>query len=514
MRGLRFCFITTFYPPYNFGGDGIAIQRMAQALVQRGHHVTVIHDVDAFNLMNATGEITTPAHDDNGIEELSPEVGAQRHGAAVSEAELLRSRGGPKYDGAQRHGAAVSEAELLRSRGGPKYDGAQRHGAAVSEAERSVVEEGLKIEEGPKIEVVALRSELGALAPLITHQFGRPIANRRRIIEILDRGSFDVITYHNISLIGGPGIVAYGSALKLYLAHDHWLVCPMHVLWRDNRELCTGKRCLRCTLLHRRPPQLYRWSGMFERSLNHVDAFIAASEFSREKHREFGFSPPMEVLPNFLSETDSVPIEDDAMRLHEPPYFLFSGRLEEIKGAQDLIAAFRNYADADLLIAGTGNYRSQLEAASLGNRRVKFLGHLEERELRRYYHHALAVIVPSVCYENFPLVVIEAFREATPVIARRLGPFPELIQQSQGGELFSDHAELIAAMRRIQSDADYRKTLGDRGHRAYRERWCASVVVPAFLQIVRRTAERRKRDDIVDALRALDGDPPGGRQSA
>src|ERR1700682_4580848 len=47
VRGLRFCFITTFYPPYNFGGDGIAVQRLARALIRRGHCVTVIHDVDA-----------------------------------------------------------------------------------------------------------------------------------------------------------------------------------------------------------------------------------------------------------------------------------------------------------------------------------------------------------------------------------------------------------------------------------------------------------------------------------
>jgi glycosyltransferase involved in cell wall biosynthesis len=185
---------------------------------------------------------------------------------------------------------------------------------------------------------------------------------------------------------------------------------------------------------------------------------------------------------------------------------LFAGRLEEIKGAQDLIAAFRDYADADLLIAGTGNYRSQLGASSIANRRVKFLGHLDERELRRYYRHALAVLVPSLCYETFGVVAIEAFKESTPVIARRRGPFPELLEQSNGGELFSDHAELLAAMRRIQSDPEYRKLLGDRGHRAYRERWCASVVVPAFLEIVRKTAERRKRDDIVNALRSFGDD--------
>jgi len=50
--GLRFCFLTTFYPPFNFGGDGIGIQRLAQGLVRAGHRVTVLHDVDAYNALS------------------------------------------------------------------------------------------------------------------------------------------------------------------------------------------------------------------------------------------------------------------------------------------------------------------------------------------------------------------------------------------------------------------------------------------------------------------------------
>ena len=49
MTGLRFCMITTFYPPYHFGGDAIGIQRLSRGLVRRGHHVTVVHDADAFD---------------------------------------------------------------------------------------------------------------------------------------------------------------------------------------------------------------------------------------------------------------------------------------------------------------------------------------------------------------------------------------------------------------------------------------------------------------------------------
>ncbi len=54
---------------------------------------------------------------------------------------------------------------------------------------------------------------------------------------------------------------------------------------------------------------------------------------------------------------------------------------------------------------------------------------------------------------------------------------------------------------------EYRNRLGRQGHRAYLERWCASVVVPGFLEIVRQSAERRKWQDTSgppDARRILE----------
>src|SRR5947209_7940112 len=55
-RPLKFCMVTTFYPPYHFGGDAIGVQRLARGLVRRGHEVTVIHDVDAYNLLHQGSE--------------------------------------------------------------------------------------------------------------------------------------------------------------------------------------------------------------------------------------------------------------------------------------------------------------------------------------------------------------------------------------------------------------------------------------------------------------------------
>ncbi len=406
MSGLRFGFLTTFYPPYNFGGDGIGIQRLARGLVNAGHRVTVIHDVEAYEAL-ARGPAPGPAPEPEGLE------------------------------------------------------------------------------------VVSLRSGLGRLSLLLTQQTGRPVVNGRRIRRLLDERRFDVLVYHNISLVGGPGLLACGQGPKLYLAHEHWLVCPTHVLWRHGRERCTGRQCLRCQLHHRRPPQWWRWTGLLERQARHVDAFIAMSEFSRQKHREFGFRPEMEVLPYFLPDEEPGTPAPAGPAPHPRPYFLFVGRLERIKGLQDVIPAFAGEGGTDLVVAGDGEFRGALEAQAAGMARVRFLGRVDGTTLAAWYRHAVALVVPSLCFETFGIILLEAWRQGTPVIARRLGPFPELVDRAGAGELFETPAELQAAMARLAGDPDRRARMAAAGRAAVRAHWSEHAVVPRFLEIVRRVGERR-----------------------
>jgi len=236
-----------------------------------------------------------------------------------------------------------------------------------------------------------------------------------------------------------------------------------------------------------------------ESQLRHVDAFIAMSEFSREKHREFGFTPDMHVLPCFLADPEPRPAAPAASP-HRRPYFLFVGRLEKIKGLDEVIPIFGRYPDADLLIAGEGTHGPELRRLAEGNERIRFMGAVSPSDLRPYYQHALAVIVPSVCFETFGIVLIEAFQNHAPVIARRLGPFPEIIETSNGGELFETPDELASAMRRIQSDPAWRARLAEGGHRAYVERYCESAVLPRFLDIVRSAALRAGRPRVAEML--------------
>ena len=48
-RPLRFVLVTTFYPPFSFGGDAIHVQSLAGALVRAGHRVDVIHGLERRN---------------------------------------------------------------------------------------------------------------------------------------------------------------------------------------------------------------------------------------------------------------------------------------------------------------------------------------------------------------------------------------------------------------------------------------------------------------------------------
>ncbi len=408
---MKIAMVTTFYPPYHFGGDAVFIRRLSHALARRGHDVHVIHDVDAFRLLAPDREI---------VETAEPE------------------------------GLTVHRLE-------------------------------------------SATPARGTLSCLATQQLGRPVVHGARMQRLFDVEQFDVIQFHNISLVGGPGVLALGDAIKIYMAHEHWLVCPSHVLWRHGRELCTGKECLRCQLHHRRPPQLWRATSLLEREARHVDVFYSPSRFSADKHREFGFGRELEVIPYFLPDADSGAEQAEALldRPSERPFFLFVGRLERIKGLQDVIPEFAGDGNAELWVVGTGEFEAELKAQAEGIPRVRFLGARSSEQLRSLYAEALAVVVPSVCYETFGIILLEAFREGTPVLARRLGPFPEIVEHSQGGILFENADELRAGLKHLEEDAALRERLGERGRNALEMTWTESVVLKEYFGMIRRVAEEK-----------------------
>jgi glycosyltransferase involved in cell wall biosynthesis len=340
------------------------------------------------------------------------------------------------------------------------------------------------------VTVHRLASRIAPLAVALTQQTGHPIVHGATLRRLLDRGAFDVIHFHNLSLVGGPAALSFGRGVKLYTAHEHWLVCPTHVLWRHRSEPCPARQCTRCQLSYHRPPQLWRHTGLLERELEQVDAFIAMSAFSRDKHREFGFQRDMEVLPGFMRDPGPPPPFVPASSGR--PYFLFVGRLESIKGLEDVIDAFAGFDDADLVIAGEGTERRGLVERVAGNPRVRFVGFQSGAELSALYSGAHAVIASSRGYETFGLSVIEAYSRGVPVLARRMGSYLELVENTRAGETFADVAELQAAMRRMLIDPARRREMGATAYAHFRATFSEDVVVPRYLALVDRVLSRRQ----------------------
>jgi glycosyltransferase involved in cell wall biosynthesis len=410
-RPLNFLQLTTFYPPYSFGGDAMQIYRLAHALGDQGHHVDVVHCVDSYYLMH-------PAE---------PPVTFAEHPNVV------------------------------------------RH---------------------------ELRSPFRILSPLSTQQTGRPLLKAKSIGEVLRARAYDVIHFHNISLLG-PTILSMlpprGQAVKMYTSHEHWLVCPTHVLWKFNRAPCDKPDCLRCTIHAGRPPQLWRYTGLLNRMAKQVDQFLAPSRFTARMHADRGFQQPMAYLPNFIDRVDE-DWRDPAPRPQAAPYFLFVGRLERIKGLQTLIAFWKRVPNYDLLVAGTGTNEVELRAMAAGNPRIKFLGPLPQHELGALYYHAIACIVPSITYETFGMTSVEAFARKTPVIVRDLGALPEVVHESGGGFIFRTDEELLRAIDCMAQSRQLRDTLGQKGYEGFVQWWCRSAHLATYFDLLCRNAKKKFGD--------------------
>ncbi len=399
MRKLKICMITTFYPPFNFGGDGIFVKRLSEALAAQGHEVHVLHDLDAFRALAG--------------------------------------------------GSSPSVRTPFRS---------------------EVVVKALEL------------PTLGNLDLVLSHQLGRPLFKRGAIEDYFEKFKFDVLHFHNISLMGGPEILTLGSGIKLVTLHDHWFVCPTHVMWKFGREACTERDCFRCTLHAKRPPQFWRYGNAVADACKSVDVFIAPSQFSVENHRANGFPAKVIHLPHFVPDAFCTSYGEE---VREPGagYFLFVGRLERLKGPHTLINVFRKHPELELVFVGSGEFEVELRKLAKDMDNVRFLGVKDDEELSKLYKEARAVIVPSLTYESFGLVVLEAFARGTPAVVRNLGALPELIKGG-GGISYDNDAELEAAILQLQLDSTHWQELSKQALSNVRNNYSQTLHLEKYLGIV------------------------------
>jgi glycosyltransferase involved in cell wall biosynthesis len=194
---------------------------------------------------------------------------------------------------------------------------------------------------------------------------------------------------------------------------------------------------------------LHKRLGTWKRD---VDAFIALTEFQKKKVADWGLPEErMYIKPHFYSDPPApMPWEDREAKI------IFVGRLGWEKGVHVLVDAWQRWGHSApaLEIIGDGPERSRLEKtvdeADL-NRKIHFFGQLPFSQTQEKMARARLLVLPSLCFEGFPMVIREAFALSVPVAGSRIGSLPDIIADNETGRLFSpgDPADLLQVVKEL-----------------------------------------------------------------
>lgn len=193
----------------------------------------------------------------------------------------------------------------------------------------------------------------------------------------------------------------------------------VHGCYRESR--CGSAVATASMLLHWR---LGTWSYA-------VDRFIALSQFAHDKLVQGGLpAEKIAVKPNALDY-------DPGAREGAGGYVAFVGRFTDEKGIPTLLDCWRSSKNLPLLrIVGSGPLEREVREAALQMNNVEWLGQLPSDRAVEVIGNAMALICPSHWYEGMPRVAVEALAVGTPIIASRLGTFPEMVEEGRTGALF------------------------------------------------------------------------------
>ena len=268
----------------------------------------------------------------------------------------------------------------------------------------------------------------------------------------------DIAHFHNTFPLISPS--AYGACQDhdvpvVQTLHNYRLICPGALLHRNGKpcEDCVGKTllpalvhsCYRNSLLATSALVWMlarnRWSKTYHTLVNR---YIALTRFSAGRLIAGGLpSHRIMVKPNFIP---SPPELGDG----GGDYAAYIGRLSSEKGVHTLLEAWRNTGGFPLKIVGSGETQDDLiKYAAESDLPVQFLGFRPREEAIEIVRHAKFIVIPSECYEGFPLVALEAKAPGSWYV-NVLAAFPEFRGQGIGARLLA-FAEERARMHKATS---------------------------------------------------------------
>ncbi len=334
--------------------------------------------------------------------------------------------------------------------------------------------------------------------------FSKSVYNE--ILQLIEREQPDVAHVHNVYPLMSPALY---QALKeaqvpiIQTLHNFRFLCANSYFY-VNGSVC--QRCKNGNTLHAIRHRCYRDSHALSAlyaftialhrrlgTFSHIDRFITLNDFTRKIIIESGLTNAnnVTVLGNFLAE----PLSEPGSPTTRQPFLLFLGRILVEKGLDTLIEAMTELPHLGLKILGTGEDKLQLEQRTkeLGlENRVEFLGWVEGEKKWHLLREAMATIIPSVSYEQFPTVALESLSVATPVISSDLAGISDLVQHEKTGLLFKagDSASLAKQLCNLAESPRLAREMGQNGRQHVLSHYVGSVHYEKLIEIYDQVANR------------------------
>lgn len=283
----------------------------------------------------------------------------------------------------------------------------------------------------------------------------------------------DLIHFQHVQAVSARLIELARGMPRVATLHDYWYFCANSQLIRPDRQPCGGpsagcRNCVDCATaradLHwlqaLRPlvalPLAYR-NHYLAAMAAQIDHFVAPSQFLRQQYIDQGFAADkISVLENGIdSQRLLSPAPFTVEQPTQRPRIGFLGALAWQKGVHVLVEAFNQLpADAaSLAIYGSEqafpDYAAQVRA-NLRHPQAQVFGSVPFDAVGAVLRTFDVLVVPSLWYENSPLVIQEAYALGVPVIASGLGALAEKVQDGVTGRLFN--AGNVAALTEVLAD--------------------------------------------------------------
>lgn len=325
----------------------------------------------------------------------------------------------------------------------------------------------------------------------------------REMRRLITKDRPDIVHVHSVYPMFSPSVLVACRRMNVPVVmtvHSHILSCPTWYHLHKGRvcEECVGGHEYRCVLKNCRNNILESFAYALRSSVarsfrlfhDNVDVLIALTPFGKAKLVGAGFrADQIAVVPNPACAREAA--TDPSVG----EYVAFAGRISPEKGIDTLLMAAARMPDVPFKVAGDGPVLEEMKAKAPQN--VEFVGRLEPKELSEFYQRSRMLVVPSVCFEQFPMVVLEAMGRALPVIGSRIGGLPEIIEEDHTGSLFEPgNAENLAQhVRRLWEDPQLCRRMGIAGRQKVLREYTEDVYFNNLMAVYQ-TAIQRSRSGV------------------